>query len=180
MAIAFVGLNVAALYAVSAVLAFAYFLEFTLFELPCPLCLLQRIALCAMAAGLILNLKFGLRPRHYGLILLAASAGLVFSVRQVLLHILPGDPGYGSPVLGLHYYTWGAIIFSIAILATAIMLLFDRQFRPGAAPRLGPVANGAIGLAFALTVGNVATTFIECGIGTCPDDPVRFEMLDAS
>lgn len=174
------GLNVAALYAVSAVLAFAYFLEFTRFELPCPLCLLQRIAFCAMAAGLVFNLKFGLRPRHYGLILLAASAGLVFSVRQILLHISPGDPGYGSTVLGLHYYTWGAVIFSVAILATAITLLFDRQFRSRATPWLGPIADGAIGLAFALTVGNVATTFIECGIGVCPDDPVRFEMLDAS
>ena len=38
----------------------------------------------------------------------------------------PGDAGYGSTLLGYHYYTWAFIGFAIAL--TAIALLFDRQF----------------------------------------------------
>jgi disulfide bond formation protein DsbB len=172
------GLNILALYAVSGLLIAAYVLEFQRGELPCPLCLLQRIALCGMAAGLIFNLRFGLRPRNYGLILLAAAAGGVFAVRQVLLHIAPSDPGYGTTVFGLHYYTWCAIIFAVAVVASAIVLLFDEQFEsPDVRPRIGPLAGIAIGLALLLTVGNAVTTFLECGVHACPDNPVTFELL---
>jgi disulfide bond formation protein DsbB len=172
-----VRLNVVALYAVSAVLVAAYVIEFTRDELPCPLCLLQRIALCGMAAGIVLNLRFGLRPRNYGLILLAASMGGVFAVRQILLHIAPGDPGYGSTIFGYHYYTWCAIVFAVAIVATAFVLLFDDQFERMAPRRLGAFAVVAVALAFGVTLANVATTFLECGFHVCPDNPVTFELL---
>jgi disulfide bond formation protein DsbB len=173
-----VWLNLLALYAVSALLIAAYVLEFARDELPCPLCLLQRIALTGMAAGLIFNLRFGLNPRSYGLILLAASAGGIFAVRQILLHIAPGDPGYGTTVFGYHYYTWGAVVFAIAVVATGIVLLFDDQFERGGARRLGPAAVVAVGLALGLTIANVATTFLECGVHACPDNPVTFELLE--
>ena len=81
-------------------------MQFAYDNLPCPLCLLQRIAFTMMAAGLIYNLGFGPRARGYGLILLAAIFGGAVSIRQILLHIAPGDPGYGAPVFGLHDYTW--------------------------------------------------------------------------
>ena len=31
------------------------------------------------------------------------------AMRQILLHIMPGDPGYGSALLGYHYYCWAFI-----------------------------------------------------------------------
>ncbi len=55
-------LNTVALYLVTGLLIAAFVFEFARDELPCPLCLLQRIALSGMAAGLILNLRFGLAP----------------------------------------------------------------------------------------------------------------------
>ena len=91
--------------------------QLALGELPCPLCLLQRIQFAMLAIGPILNLRFGPRPSHYALSLLAAVAGAAFAARQVLLHILPGDPGYGSALLGYHYYTWAFIGFAAAIVA---------------------------------------------------------------
>lgn len=170
-------LNVLALLAVSGVLGAAYYMEFVYDELPCPLCLLQRIALCGMAAGLILNLRFGLAPRNYGLILLAAASGGAFAVRQILLHIAPDDPGYGSTLLGYHFYTWAAIVFAVAIVATAVSLLFDEQFERSGSRRLGPVAVLAIVIAIGMAAANVATTFLECGLHVCPDNPVTFELL---
>jgi disulfide bond formation protein DsbB len=171
-------LNIVALYLVSGLLIAAFVFEFGRDELPCPLCLLQRIALTGMAAGLILNLRFGLSPRNYGLILLAASAGIVFAVRQVLLHIAPGDPGYGSTVLGLHYYTWCAIVFGIAIVLTGFVLLFDEQFERSGPRRIGVFAGLAIVLAIGITLANVAATLLECGFHACPDDPVSFELIE--
>ncbi len=42
-------LNAVALYAISAVLLVAFYFQFALGELPCPLCLLQRVAFTALA-----------------------------------------------------------------------------------------------------------------------------------
>ena len=127
-------LNVLSLYAVAAVLAAAFAAQLWLGELPCPLCLLQRIQFAMLAVGPILNVRFGPRPSHYALSLLAAAAGAAFATRQVLLHILPGDPGYGTALFGYHYYTWALIGFFAAILLLSAMLLFDRQFEPGEPP----------------------------------------------
>ncbi len=36
-----------------------------------------------------------------GMAIIAALLGALAASRQILLHILPGDPGFGSPVFGL-------------------------------------------------------------------------------
>ena len=100
-----VTLNAVALYGLALVLAAAFAAQLLLHELPCPLCLLQRILFALLAIGPILNIRFGPRPSHYALSLLTAVLGATVSTRQVLLHILPGDAGYGSALLGYHYYT---------------------------------------------------------------------------
>ena len=122
-----VTLNALALYALSLLLTAAFAAQLMLRELPCPLCLLQRILFALLAIGPILNIRFGPRPSHYALSLLAAVVGASVSTRQVLLHILPGDAGYGSALLGYHYYTWALIAFIAAIVLLAAMLLFDRD-----------------------------------------------------
>ena len=121
-------LNVLSLYAVALVLIAAFAAQLLLHELPCPLCLLQRIQFAMLAIGPIMNVRFGPRPSHYALSLFAAAAGFAFSTRQVLLHIMPDDPGYGTALLGYHYYTLALIGFAAAIVLIAAMLLFDRQF----------------------------------------------------
>ncbi|MCR4282013.1 MAG: disulfide bond formation protein B, partial [Bauldia sp.] len=118
------------------------------------------------------------RARGYGLILVAAALGGAVSVRQIMLHIAPGDPGYGSPVFGLHYYTWAAIVFAAAIVATALVLLFDRQLSADETPRrLGGMAWLGIWLAVAITVANAGNALVECGFAECPDNPVSYELL---
>jgi disulfide bond formation protein DsbB len=126
-------LNALGLYAIALVLAAAFAAQLLLHELPCPLCLLQRIQFALLAIGPILNVRWGPRPSHYALSMFAAAAGAVFSTRQVLLHIMPGDAGYGTALFGYHYYTWALIGFATAIALLAEMLLFDRQFEGDAA-----------------------------------------------
>ncbi|VIO73609.1 disulfide bond formation protein B [Bradyrhizobium ivorense] len=172
-------LNALALYGVALVLAAAFAAQFLLHELPCPLCLLQRILFAMLAVGPILNVRFGPRPSHYALSLLTAVAGAAVSTRQVLLHILPGDAGYGSALLGYHYYTWALIGFVAAIILFAIMLLFDRQFDQRATQVRPPgrFAQGAVWLVTGLTALNVISTLLECGFGACADNPIVYELL---
>ncbi|UZE47329.1 disulfide bond formation protein B [Rhodopseudomonas sp. P2A-2r] len=172
-----VTLNVLALGAVALVLAAAFAAQLVLHELPCPLCLLQRIMFALLAIGPILNIRFGPRPSQYGLSLLVAVAGAVASTRQVLLHIMPGDPGYGTALLGYHYYTWALIGFIAAIVLIALILLFDEQFAPTPAPVAGGVARMAVWLVIGLVALNVLSTWLECGFAACADNPVVYELL---
>jgi hypothetical protein len=109
---------------------------------------------------------------------LTAAAGAAFAARQILLHVMPGDPGYGSALLGYHYYTWAFIGFAVAVVALAAMLLFDAQFKEGdEAHPIGGFARAAVWLVLALTALNVISTLLECGFGACPDNPVTYELL---
>lgn len=171
-------LNALGLYAIALVLAAAFAAQLWLDELPCPLCLLQRVA---FAVGPILNLRYGPRPSHYALSLITAIAGATFAMRQILLHIMPGDPGFGSPLLGYHYYTWAFIGFAAAMVLIGVVLLFDRQFEDGtkAAPaEFSGFARTAAWLVIALTALNVIATLLECGFDACPDDPVTYRLLE--
>jgi disulfide bond formation protein DsbB len=171
-------LNALGLYGIAAVLTVAFAAQFLLQELPCPLCLLQRIQFTMLAIGPILNIRHGPRPSHYAVSLLAAIAGAVFASRQVLLHILPADAGYGSALLGLHYYSWALVGFGVAIVLIALVLLDDRQFTPDdAAPPASAFAQAAIWLVIALTAANVVSTLLECGFGACADNPTEYELL---
>lgn len=103
------------------ILSAALILEFFYGQQPCPLCLLQRAAFASMGIAFILNLRYGHATKHWALALLSALAGIAVSIRQILLHV--NDAGYGSPVAGLHLYTWCFIGFAIAILGAVIVLL---------------------------------------------------------
>jgi disulfide bond formation protein DsbB len=172
-------LNALALYAIALALMTAFYFQLAFGELPCPLCMLQRLGLVALGVGPVLALRLGPRPSYYGLTLLAALIGAGIAARQVMLHIVPGDPGYGSTFLGYHFYTWAFLCFAATILAVAVLLLFDQIFTtPAVAPQLGMFEMGAIGLLIVLTVLNAASAVLECGFAGCPANPVRYELLE--
>jgi disulfide bond formation protein DsbB len=176
-------LNALGLYAIALVHAAAFAAQLLLHELPCPLCLLQRIQFALLAIGPILNVRWGPRPSHYALSLLAAAVGAAFSTRQVLLHIASGDAGYGTALFGYHYYSWTLIGFSAAIFLLAAVLLFDRQFARGSeGPQVAPgaFAHMAVALLIGLTVLNVVSTLLECGFAACAEDPVVYELLNST
>ena len=175
-------LNGLGLLAICAVLMVAFYDQFAGDDLPCPLCLLQRVGFVAVGFGLCLNVIYGPDPRHYGVVILGALFGGGVSVRQTLLHIVPGSGSYGDPFLGLHFYVWGVISFFLVIVGTAIMLIIDRSAgagRSGAVPvRGGGFPMLAVWLMLALTAGNAVSTFLECGPGQCADDPESYRVID--
>lgn len=174
-----VRLNALGLLAISAVLAFAFADQIIYDELPCPLCILQRAGFVAAGFGLALNVRFGPWPSHYAILILGAVIGGVISLRQVALHIVPGSGSYGSAFLGLHFYTWAFILFTVIVIGAAMMLLFDRQFRDSdkSATALAGLSFAAFSLFALLTLGNGVSTLLECGGGFCPDNPTEYQML---
>ncbi len=175
-------LNVLFVLAVTLILLAAFGVQFAKGELPCPLCLLQRLAMLGVGAGALLNVRYGVRPRHYGLALVSANFGGAVAGRQVLLHIAPGDPGYGEPLLGLHLYTWSFIAFAGVAIILSVMLWFDRQFESATAPTSSapafPRLSTAVLLLFCgVAIANALTTLLLCGLGPCPDTPTHYEWL---
>lgn len=168
-------LNALALAGVCAILLMAFIWQLAFNELPCPLCLLQRAAFVMIGIGLILNLRFGPSPLHYAMVITSAMAGAFASGRQVLLHIAPGDTGYGSPFLGLHFYTWAFIACIAFVLYSCMMLALDRRSADESIPRrTRGLVSAVMWLFVFLVAANVVSTLLECGFGACPDDPVSY------
>ncbi|MCK5390924.1 MAG: disulfide bond formation protein B [Deltaproteobacteria bacterium] len=174
-------INSFAVLGICGVLLGAYYIQFVEGEFPCPLCLLQRLAMLGVAFGAMLNLRFGIRTRHYGVSLLSAIFGASVSIRQILLHIDPSDTGYGSPILGMHLYTWAFIIFAVVILLIGIMMFFETQFEETkdnkSTQNLSLFIKAVFFFVVLIAAANVATTFFECGFGQCPDNPTSYKEL---
>jgi disulfide bond formation protein DsbB len=168
--------------AVSGVLLAALVLQFAQHELPCPLCMLQRVAFVLCGFGFLLNLRFGSQPAHYGVTILGALFGLAAAGRQVLLHIVPGDKGYGPPFLGLHLYTWTFLFFLAALLGTAFLLLLSNTREPERregrhALPMGGLSRLAAWLLILVTLANAVASFALCGPIECPDNPTVYWLL---
>ena len=104
------------------------------------------------------------------------------SVRQILLHIKPGDPGYSEPVLGMHLYTWALITFYVVILFVAVVSMLAPVGIPEAPTRAGAqrtISTLIVGL-FALVVAAnvIAIIFLEGFAWVLPDDPTGCNLLD--
>lgn len=179
-------LNAVGLLIVCAILLGGYYFQIFWGELPCPLCLLQRVGFVAVGFGLSLNLIYGPRPSHYGVMIIGALFGGSVAVRQILLHIIPGTGSYGSPILGLHYYSWAAIFSFLIIAGTALMLLFSRQFEHATDEEVtGTTKFGGSNFArfafFVLiltTATDAVSTFLECGPYVCDESPTSYKFLD--
>jgi disulfide bond formation protein DsbB len=153
------------------VLSYAFVDQIYFGELPCPLCLLQRVGFVIIGCALVLNLRFGAHASHYAWGILGGLAGMMIALRQILLHIAPGDPGYGAPFLGLHFYTWGFIGFLGLVAGQAILLML-----PNREVRSRSVMTRILMLLFMLVVlANLVSTLLECGIGPCANDPVHYD-----
>jgi len=187
-------INIVALLGLIGVLAGSLHLQFGIGEQPCPLCIVQRSGMIGLAVGPMMNLLWGMSPRHYALSILAAVVGGAGSTRQILLHIAdPNDPGYGPAVLGLHLYTWAFITFLLGAVGCALLLMWQAPFQAGDRGVLRdanigvmrPIAAGmVVWLTLVVAIWVVIDLSIvglsilpECGLGECPDDPANTNAL---
>ena len=171
------------------VIGLALLLQFIEGELPCPLCMLQRYGMILSTLGALWIVRQAengtLTPTGYlqglGLGSLGAFAGAVFGARQVMLHILPGDTGYGAPVLGLHLYSWAFITFAVVIVFTALLGVLAPAALPEAPKQQSLEArlSAAIGLAFLaiVAINAVMIVFLEGFTWVLPDNPTGYDLF---
>jgi disulfide bond formation protein DsbB len=165
-----------------------FFFQFAMNELPCPLCITQRMGMMLSSLGavyvLVQSLRGTLSPSGFmtglGFSIVGALLGAFMSARQILLHIAPGDPGYGTAVLGLHLYTWALVSFVVVLAFAGVLLVFGTEFMP-IAPT-SAVARRVVWIIIWMFVATVAlnliVVFIEEGFNLyLPDNPVRYELL---
>jgi disulfide bond formation protein DsbB len=170
-------LNAAGIAGICLALLIAFFYQLVLFDLPCPLCLLQRAGLIMIALALMMNLRFGEKVVHYALALLGGVGTGIISSRQILLHIVPGSTTYGLPFLGLHLYTWAFLCALASVVYVAFMLAAFNP-RHAAKPESGLVGNLAMWLLTAVIAANLALTLLQCGLGQCADTrPLYYWLL---
>jgi len=154
-------------------------------EPPCPLCVVQRIALMMCALGPLYMLRQArdrvLTSRDVtvgsGIAIISALLGATTSTRQVLLHILPGDKGFGTPFLGLHLYTWCLIAFISQIAASGLMLIGSAWLKEEerVAWRVASVTARAF---VVIVVANLLSVIAEAGFNwDLPSDPVGYLLF---
>ncbi|MGG5820453.1 disulfide bond formation protein B [Falsiroseomonas sp. HW251] len=153
------------------VLSAALVMQFAFGELPCPLCLLERVAMFGVGFAVVQNFRNGFNERMTGLALIFAVVLLVIATRQSMLDIepRPGHAYIGSAVLGLHMPVWAAVIGLVLILAHALKItLLGAAARDVAPLPLLAVAGRVLGLALlALCAINFIAVLLQCGAGEC-------------
>lgn len=172
------------------VLAGAFYMQFGKGEFPCPLCMLQRYGMVLSTLGalyIVMQARRGeLTTRRYaqglGMGIIGALTGALVSVRQILLHIMPGDPGYGEPVLGLHLYTWALITFFVVLLFAGVLLMAAPAAVPVAPAQgsgLWKLSTVVVWLFLIILAANVVAIILLEGFAwVLPDDPTGYNLLD--
>jgi disulfide bond formation protein DsbB len=155
----------------AAILTTAMILQYHGGEIPCPLCLLQRVAMFGVCFGIILHFRHGYSARNDGLSMLFALLLLIVSARQTLLDIYP-RPGHsyiGSAVLGLHMPVWSVIIAVAILVAYAIKfaILGEPLRDPQPSPGLNRIARLLSLYIIAICLINFGSVILQCGVGAC-------------
>lgn len=179
-------LNAIDLIGLAIILLMAFAMQFLFKELPCPLCLLQRVGLIAIGFGFLLNIRYHIRTSHYALSLLAAVYTAFVALRQICLHIVPGSGFYGNAIFGLHLYTWVFVLCVLEIIYIAIVMSWPAQYVLSKqhseerdelkAPWAKRFSHIAFAIFFLVTIGNAISTLTECGLHECPDNPVHYVL----
>ena len=73
--------------------------------------------------SLLMNLRFGIKTKYYGLALLSSLVGTVVAIFQICLHICPNSSPAGMPVFGHSLYVWALMIFAFSMFSIAILLI---------------------------------------------------------
>ena len=120
------------LLALAGILTAAMAIQFIGREIPCPVCLLQRVAMFGCCFGLMQQLRSGGSQRGAGIGLIFSVLLLLISARQTLLDLFP-RPGHayiGGAVFGVHMPVWSVFIAVALLLGFAIRLAIFGGPRP--------------------------------------------------
>jgi disulfide bond formation protein DsbB len=156
----------------AAILTAAMVMQYAFGEIPCPLCLLQRVAMFGCCFGLIEQLRSDNSERGTGIALIFAVLLLIVSVRQTLLDLFP-RPGHeyvGSAIFGIHLPVWSVIIAVALLLGFAVRLaLFGGRCGATDADRHLPraIIQALAIYVVAICAVNFLSVIAQCGLDQC-------------
>ncbi len=156
-------LNALELVSILLVLGIAIVMEVFFSQIPCPLCILQRIGFYLTALGFLMNLRFGLRPSHYSMVILGSLFTAVVALRHIAMNIVPGSGSQGPEVFEIHLYSWALVISLLLILVTTILSGFERQYVKPKTVKLNYLTNSLFAILTTIISINIVTLFIERG-----------------
>lgn len=160
---------------IAAILTAAMTMQYVYGELPCPLCLLERLALFGVCFGIILTFRHGFSYQNTGISLLFALFLVIVSERQSLLDIYP-RPGHayiGSAIFGLHMPVWSIVIGLVILIAYAAKMAVigsDTHLRDNDVatfPKLRTLATMLSLYVIVLCAINFVSVFLQCGVNEC-------------
>ena len=163
------------MFVIAGILTTAMTLQYANGELPCPLCLLERVAMLGVCFGIMLNFRRGFSYQNTGFSLLSAILLLIISVRQSLLDIYP-RPGHeyiGSAIFGIHMPVWSIVIALCLLTAYSIKLAIiggDEYLGEAGVSQFPIVRKLADGLSlFVIALGliNLVSVILQCGLAEC-------------
>lgn len=137
-------------------------------EQPCPLCWLQRVAMLGAATTAAMSLLNGFQRRYLAGSLLFSLGGATVSLRQISLHICPGSPQFGLPVLGLSLYTWAFLVF-VGVIAFCMVALVVQQYTQDLSASRCKGTKFFVGVLFLVMLANALDSLYQCGVGPCID-----------
>jgi disulfide bond formation protein DsbB len=160
---------------IAGILTAAMTLQYARGELPCPLCLLQRVAMFGVCFGIMQNFRRGFSYQNTGYSLLFTILLLVVAVRQTLLDIYP-RPGHeyiGSAIFGLHMPVWSIIIALCLLTAYAAKLAalggdeYLEEVPPSRFPVVSKLADLVSLYVIAICGINFVSVVLQCGLREC-------------
>ena len=163
------------MFVIAGILTAAMTLQYVNGELPCPLCLLERVAMLGVCFGIMLNFRRGFSYQNTGFSLLFAIVLLVIAVRQSLLDIYPrsGHEYIGSAIFGIHMPVWSIIIALALLIAYAIKLAilggdeYLREADVSEFPAIRRIADILSIYVIAICLINLVSVVLQCGFGEC-------------
>ncbi len=149
-------------------------------ESPCILCWAQRTSMLLIALVAVFVIRYGLRPRYLGMLVLLGAWGTFMALRHSGLHLARDvGQGFAGTILGAHTYTWSWVIHWLVLVVAGVALLLLRGSLIGgerAAP--GRAGRFAMGLLVFMAGANALQAFVSTGpppfIGQ--GDPVRLSL----
>lgn len=160
---------------IAGILTAAMTMQYAYGELPCPLCLLERLALFGVCFGIMQNFRHGFSYQNTGFSLIFAIFLLIVAARQTLLDIYP-RPGHeyiGSAIFGIHMPVWSIIIALTILIAYAakMCVVGGDEYLNKADVRTYPLICRLAQIlslyVIVICAINFVPVIVQCGFGEC-------------
>ncbi|BCX80079.1 disulfide bond formation protein B [Campylobacter sp. 19-13652] len=161
---------------------------YVLGDSPCTLCWGQRQSMIYIGVAVLFILRYGMRPRYLGMLLIMTAFGLWESFYHYGAHALEDiGQGFGVAIFGIHTQFWAEVVFWAVVLVLGVIFFFAPRPEGFAEEFASHGAKwrklvGAPFLAFWVFFVVVSSNAIQAFVSTGPPpfwgqgDPVRFSF----